>query len=496
MTVESHPRGFKIRTIIDCLAWDLLLILSDTLTQDSVDSDRLKLRILMTLSDVPDRKQEVAQGVKPRSFINSFVNKLLFRDYSVSTESVWHRFDLPETDESCARTVKIHDEAITYLFGVLERRLTLAQNLKDQPTNMHLLFECFSRFSQSHPIWNSVQIIRTIADTPPQQDTAYFRGCAQRLAEKRQILGTNFSEISQRRRKQYGPIWLVVGDCAAEIPEELSLFDVIDALPLSLKPEFLDEAKLQKCFIRVLDSLNERYKLLRSCGLKPQIWLGRNSPSIAVLRELKQLRTEAEKYLKTGKVTNMSLAYRQIFDNKLTLENHKKYAGSTTFDEFTRTEHGMAVLHYSTISLDQSTLNGSGNEELSLYDAIADSDFDEDAIGTTLSKFNDDFEWLQYLIDSRPELFDEVMIVFFHQAIGTCQALDGDANDCPLLKDREFRALLKANSLYRNLTDDELVERLVQQAERIIDLGLQTCTNTDRSCKTTSEADNDRQKTI
>lgn len=500
MTVETHPRGFKIRTIIDCLAWDLLLILRDALAKDTLDSDHLKLRILMILSDVTERteKTESESGSKYRQrfYTNSYTAKLLFRDYSVPNESNWHTFHLPENDEDCACTIKIHDEAITYLSSVLERRLALAQNLKHRPSNPHLLYETLSHFSTRHSTWQLARTNRHHNYQSAHEDRPYFSSVAQRLAEQRAKLATKFGAVSQRRRQQYGPIWLVVGDCVTEMPEELSLFNVFGALPLSLDAKFVGDPQLQKCFSRVLDSLNERYKLLRSCGLKPQIWLDRSGPSIAVLRELKQLRSEAEKLLKTGKVTTLHLSYHRAFNNKITSEKNLKYAGSTTFDELIQTEHGMAMLNYSTISLDQFTIMSSGNEELSLYDILPGTDFHENAIGTILERFDDDFEWVQYLIDSRPDLFDEVMTVFFHQAIGTCRPFDGEAKDRQLLNDPEFRALINSDPAYRNLSDDEMVERLVQQAERIIDRGLRGCINSNPFSNVTSEQDNGRQEIV
>lgn len=118
--MEAIPRGFKFRTIIDRFAWDLLLILRESLVADSFDSDHVKLRILMTLSDVAENRgegdprfNENLSRRKSRRY--SYVNNLLFRDYSALKDTVWHSFHLPSTDEHAARTIRIHDEAINYL---------------------------------------------------------------------------------------------------------------------------------------------------------------------------------------------------------------------------------------------------------------------------------------------------------------------------------------------------------------------------------------------
>ena len=103
-TMEASLRGFKFRTIIDRFAWDLLLILRDSLVADSFDSDQAKLRILMTLSDVAEDGgegdfQTNNTPSRPKSRRNSYVNNLLFRDFSAAKDTVWHSFYLPSTDE-------------------------------------------------------------------------------------------------------------------------------------------------------------------------------------------------------------------------------------------------------------------------------------------------------------------------------------------------------------------------------------------------------------
>ncbi len=473
--MEIYPRGFKLRTIIDWFAWDLLLILHESLIADTFDAENVKLRILMTLSDVLEKSNAIDSGSKNQSkrktYRSSYVKNLLFRDFSATKDMIWHSFDLPATITSPAQTIRIHDEAITYLSSVLERRLTLAQNLKEKPTNLHLLFTRFSIHSALHPDWKSAQTFRHAGKQATNEDRFYFSYCARKLTDYRSNLGSSFGEISYRRRKQYGPLWLVVGDCKAELPEELSLFDVFNALPLALDLDFFNDSLLQKALIRVLDSLNERYKLLRSAGLSPQIWLERTEPSIAVLRDLKQLRTDSDEYLKTGQASTVISAFRKAFNAKISAEQRKKIAGCLNFNEYAQTEYGQAMLKYSVLSLDQSSPNNS-EEDLQLYEAIPGSDFEEEMVQSIFARLGDDFDWVQYLIDSRPELFDDITIMFFQQAIAMNCPLDGASIDKPLLKNQQFMNLINADPRYKHLSTEELADQLIEQANKVIDQGI------------------------
>ncbi len=474
-TMETIPRGFKLRTVIDRFAWDLLLILRETFIADSFDSEHVKLQILMTLSDVMEKTRktdsEITFATQQKTYRSSYVKNLLFRDFSATKDSIWHTFHLPATNLNHAQTIRIHDEAITYLSSVLERRLTLAQNLKEKPTSLHLLFTCFSKHSSLHSDWSSAEAFRHQDCHPTHTDRSYFSASAKKLADHCSQLGINYGEISHRRREQYGSLWLRVGDCKTELPEELSLFNVFNVLPLALNAEFFNDSLLQKSLIRVLDSLNERYKSLRSAGLSPQIWLERSEPSIAVLRDLKQLRTEADAYLKSGHADTLNIAFRMAFNEKRVSEEKKKVAGCHSFDEFSQTEYGQTMLKYSALSLDQSNSNGS-EEELSLYDAIPGSDFEENMMQSIFAKFDDDFDWVQYLIDSRPELFDEVTTMFFQQVIAMDYPVDGELDDQPLLKNQKFKDLINANPYYKNLNTDNLAEQLILKANKIIDQGI------------------------
>lgn len=476
LTMQLNPRGFKFKTILDSFTWDLLLILNETLIADTVDMDTLKLRILMTLSDVQEQESEPQSSSSHKPRRPSYVKNLLFRDFSAPKDTLWHSFHLPASGDIPACNIKLHDEAINYLTHVLERRLTLAQNLKEKPTNAHNLFVNFAHHSACHTDWQTAKVQRHRDNQSMQEEVPYFHDSTQRLIELRNRLGSDFGDISQRRREQYGPIWLVVKDCKAEMPEELSLFDNISALPLALNPEFMHDPELQKSLVRVLDSLNERYKLLRSTGLKPNKWLERTQPSISVLRELKRLRTEANVILKTGAVPTILSAYRLAFDQTLISEQRKKLAGCTHFEQFTQNEYGMDMLNYSALSLDQGS-QAQADEELSLYEAIPGTDFEEEWLESLFSQFDQTQDWVQYLIKTRPELFDEVMTIFFCEVIGSNPAQEPISDKHSLLKDRPFRKLLQTHPHFQRVDESEWAEQLVERAANIIEKGIQLCEN-------------------
>ncbi len=127
-------------------------------------------------------------------------------------------------------------------------------------------------------------------------------------------LGDDYSPESVRRREQYGPLWLIRSPCVAEVPEELSLFEIAEALPVPLDARFTADADLQRLIVRVMDALNERYMLLRGCGLNPMFWHERDEPSIARLRDLKRLRQDADELLRFGIETSNVDAYQRTFN--------------------------------------------------------------------------------------------------------------------------------------------------------------------------------------
>jgi hypothetical protein len=219
--------------------------------------------------------------------------------------------------------------------------------------------------------------------------------------------------------------------------------------------------------VRVLDALNERYTLLRSCGLDPEVWHDRDEPSIARLRDMKQLRKPAEEMLRLGIEEDNVDAYRRAFNQLKGSE--KLFAGCATFDDFATTEHGMAILRYASLSLDDLITTDSEGEEWARHETLADPDVDVEADVTRRRAAG---QWAQMLIDDRPDWFDPLMAYFFREVIGNERTIHGGPGDPGVLKDIEFQRLIESYPELTVLDEGELAEQLCQRAEAIIKRGL------------------------
>ncbi|MDH3662792.1 MAG: hypothetical protein OEU92_22645, partial [Alphaproteobacteria bacterium] len=120
---DQPIRGFKINTILDRLAVDMLGLLEGHLTAQPFDRDRYYLSILLTLSK------------------RLYISQLLYRDFRAAGDQQWHRYQLSD-----GKIAKVHEQSIVYLHRVLMRRLKLAKRLKHEPGNMHLLLAQLARF--------------------------------------------------------------------------------------------------------------------------------------------------------------------------------------------------------------------------------------------------------------------------------------------------------------------------------------------------------------
>ncbi len=441
----SKPvRGFQINTILDRLALDMLGILRECMTAAPVDMDRLHLAILLTLS----RKVYVAN--------------LLYRDFRLSRDSQWYSWTLP--DGSHAR---INEQGIVYLHKVLARRPRLARRLRDEPGNMHYLLRLFCRHGPPGHGWETIEIRRDRTLEAQGEDPDFVGHLALVLAAQRERLGDTYGEESHRRRGEYGPIWLIRGRCTAEVPEEISLFEVIEASPVPLRAAFAEDHELQRMLARVLDSLNERYMLLRACGLDPDEWHDRDEPSIARLREMKQLRKPAEELLRLGIEDDNNQAYRRAFDELR--GTAKQFVGCATFDEFVTTEHGLAVLRYSSLSLDDPIGTDDEGEEWARHETIADPEAD---VGENYMRRRQAEQWIELLIEDRPDWFDDAMVYFFREVIGHGRPIHGAPGDPGLLSDPQFQRLVEADPALSVLDQGELAEQLYERAENIIKQGL------------------------
>jgi hypothetical protein len=438
-------RGFQINTILDRLARDMLSILQQCLARAPLDRDRLHLTILLTLSR------------------RTYVENLLYRDYRVDRDSQWYSWRLPD-----GREARIQEQAIVYLHKVLARRPKLARRLRDEPGNMHFLFCFLCRYGPAAHGWRGVVIRRDKQLTARGEAPDFVAHLALELAAQRARLGADYSEDSARRRAEYGPIWLIRGDCAAELPEEMSLFDAVEAAPVPLDVELVEDAEVQRILVRVLDALNERYMLLRACGLDPELWHDRDEPSIARLREMKQLRKPAEELMRTGIEDDNVAAYRRAFGELK--GGAKEFAGCASFDEFATSEAGMAMLRYASLSLDEPIATDDEGEEWTRREMLADPDAED--VEESVIRRRAAGQWVELLIADRPDWFDPLMHHFFTQVLGQGRPLHAGPGDAGVINDPELRALIDSYPELKVLDAGALADELCRRAEAIIKRGL------------------------
>lgn len=459
---ETMSRKFKKNTIVYKLALDLLIILRDALTKPTLDQERLSLRILLTLSKKP------------------YVNDLLFRDFNLSHDFVWSEWSFrPQLiDGKIISIARIHNQSWVYLETVLMRRLTLANNLEEMPTNMHLLLKKLCQYGSPEHLWQAVELKRDKNQTPTGKENLSFQRVAKQLAVQCQRLSNHGNEISQRRREQYGPLWLLLEDGVAEVPAELALFfGVLEALPLPLNPDFADDLELQYLLSRVLESLNERYMLLRYCGLNPDPergnWMEREELSINVLREMSKLKKLVKDNLVTDQESHLESTYRQAF-NQLK-GKQKKFAGCHNFAEFAASEWGVIMLNYSAVHLNHAANDADPDNEEILQDLLTAPDPESGYAQLGVREYNEKYdqksafvqcdarEGRYKLVETYPDQFgnDPVLIYFF------CEILSFNQNFPPA--DPKFNQLIKPHSQYAQLSDQELLIVLSDKVDRIIE---------------------------
>jgi hypothetical protein len=432
-------RGFKLHGIADRLAIDILRLLRVHLTKTKLRENELCADLLLLLNREP------------------YVNELLFRDFKLNSSQRMRKCLLPNG------TVKnFHVECFVYLRHVLVlHRMTLANNLKDKPGNLHLLFEALCRYSEPVEIWQNVSVKRIARTSKTTHINPDFATVANKLQAACDRLGDDFSGISKRRRKEYGALHLCAGNCTTEMPEEMALLEMLKILPLPLRTEFANDEELQKCLSRVVDALNTRYKWLRACGLNPEKWLEREYPSIQNLKDITKLRKHITEHLAQKGGDFMAVA-RQLFELLLLQSNQKKFAGFPDFDTFSAEKVGREMLGLLPISLNQA------------QDVLAkDAGESPDNIAIR-DEENQLFKaWIENLQDDYPKFFDPIMAYFFQEVLAKGIPVGGEVYG--LLEDKAFQQLLAKDRRYANLTKEKQADELVRQAIKIIEKGKKQC---------------------
>ncbi len=337
----ANTAAHKPPEIITRFARQLSRILTDYLIDSNGGhrhpvKDRLAIKLMLTLSEKSLYRQE-----------------LLFRDYSEEQAELWMDYLLPDGNRQ-----KLHTESIFYVEAVLGKRLAIVSKRKSLPTNLHILLLMLCRYSVDKR-WLRTWIKRKHEITALINEP-FFDRVMNELKRQASNL-KNMSAVSKTYRERYGVLYLIVGSNRAEVPEEMSLFDVVTTVPTPLsqtiqKPPVWYPALVE----RILLSLNESYSLLRSCGLPPQeFW---DVLSVGKLRELKSLKKLADGYLKTGVTLTLYDAYelafvdwqkKQTAYSKSSVDPDKKIkiAGFEDFFDFAGSAIGAKLLQTRFVSL-------------------------------------------------------------------------------------------------------------------------------------------------
>jgi hypothetical protein len=429
-------------TILFKLASELHRLLQVELSCARYRENRLAAALLLTLS---------------RPF---FRRELLFRDFDLDEADLWllpagmdaageeHREDDPRLAvQDTGSAQRVFKPALVYFTQVLGRRLTLANNLGEKPTNMHLLLGELAAHGPQRQGWPSVQVKREPRAPSRGRKEPLFAHVARTLSEQIRRLGTAYGAISARRRAAHGPIWLSLPDCSAEVAEELTLWDCLAAQPTPIERS-LDEASRIR-LARVLESLNERYGLLRGCGLDPELWNDDQGLSIARLRSLQGLRRRARRLLgepaegwsEQSATSRIHAAYARVFAELQ--DGGRPVAGFDDFDDFARSEVGEQMLHRGRLSL---------NEPLPLENGDPQSrPPDTHALIEREDAFLDLFERCPRIRR------DRVLDYFLRETLIGARNIHGNGG---LLQDAAFRRLVDASSRYAGAGDEALLNQL------------------------------------
>jgi hypothetical protein len=314
-------------------------------------------------------------------------------------------------------TVLIHQEAIRYVEEVLLMKpLQLAKKNGDKPTNLHLLFRTLCRFSDAPGNWTDSDITRS--DSAIEEESApWFDKLGQllRIQYKKQDNKVNVTALN--RRNISGSYWFNAGDCYERVCEELTLLNVLQMTPVPLNSSFANDEEFSRLLKGSIDSLNMRYRWLRSCGLPPEDWLQADKPSIEHLKELANLRKHAvatdewfkEQYL---------VAFKTAF-NELAQTNNHKWAGFNTFEEWRNSDVGDAILMRSSKHLVSLTDLLTGDKDFQELDIADDK---SESIHETVD-LSINLETLQAEVGER---LTQVLSIFFEHVLLEGGELYGD----------------------------------------------------------------------
>lgn len=374
---------------------------------------------------------------------------LLFRDYSTQGDELY--ITLKEE--------RIHTESIFYVGEVLSKRLVIVSKHKSFPSNLHFLFLMLCRYSQE-PQFLRTWVKRRKLPAVDIHDT-FFSATANALKKQCQRLKT-MSSVSMTYREKYGVLYLLVGHNRAEMPEEISLMDLVEAVPMPLNDEIKQSPVWYAPLLeRIVLSLNERYGLLRSCGLPPQEFWDNEKLSIGKLRELKNLKKITDSYLMTGEKQKPYDAYERAFADLLNSKKEAKaknpdkpdkklkVAGFTDFLDFVGSEEGAWMVKTKFESF-------YGDDDNQKHELAAPPVFNNDDMRETSSLFL--FEHASY--------FTPVTTYYFEQAVIEQRSAEGKVG---FFNDVEFCRLVAADKQYAHLDTDKLRTKLCKHIEDLLE---------------------------
>ena len=260
-------------------------------------------------------------------------------------------------------------------------------------------------------------------------------------------------DASKSEREKYGYLRLAAEPCRAEVPEELSWFEMLWVLPLR---GIHAEQTITKLMLRVMESLNERYMLLRACGLNPEHWLHHTELSLANLEDMRRLRKYAATLASSEGREHDTALYARCF--QALQGNSKKFAGFADFDAFSQSEAGSAFLQVFTFAEAQA--------DIELMFECDDND-EHDAERRA---------WVDRLMEAHPKPFqkDRLMTYFFRASLAGGRPLCSGGGG--ILDDAELQALAQNDPQYADLDEDALTRKIYQNAKRIINAGRNKCT--------------------
>jgi len=460
--------------ITERLAYDVAQIFELVLTKNAFNEDRLAIYLLLLLgrkssykasrpksveTDCDDYEADANDAesagqivsmplpdIKAFQFGNPYIDGLLFRDYYATNGEFMQTF-LPGLGR-----VDIHIEAGLYMTDVLLlKSLELAKvNVKDgKPTNLHLLLERLCQLTNVQGDWQHTTIQRSLQSE--KHSLLWFEKVATRLERlKTQEENKLINETAKNQRHLSGSYWLQAGECQVEVIEELSLLNALKVLPLALRSDFSKDPKFLKLLKSIIGSLNERYRLLRSCGLPPEAWLTRKQPSLNKLEQLKVLRDKA-KALDAWQSGHYEQAWRQAFAGLNVSQD--SIGGFEDFCQWQNSDIGQAML-----SRCQQT-------ELSL-EFLLENDGDNEGLGYEDSSVGS-YELHQALIQDAGDRLtqDLVLEAFFREVLLKNRPVQDQGG---LFTDSAFIALVAADDDYAALDAATLADTLRLKTSSLI----------------------------